>query len=73
MSVNEIPQNPALEDLPENLITDEAANVLRVSKALLRKWSHLGGPITPIRFMKGGPLRWRKRDIIALLKEGVQS
>jgi len=64
--------NVTISDLPEMLSTGECAEALRRERQTLRAWACRGiGPLRPIRVRQGGPLLWRKSDVLAILNGAV--
>lgn len=63
-----------IEELPEILTLEQTAHILGVSKWTLRKWDNKG-KLVAIRIgltdKQGGHRRYRKRDILKILEEGM--
>ncbi len=53
-------------DTDELLSIRDTANLLSVSFSTLRRWDRIGH-LTPIRLHPGGPRRYRRSDVEALL------
>ena len=64
--------NVTISDLPEMLSTGECAEALRRERQTLRSWASTGrGPLRPVRVNRfGGPLLWRKSDVLRILNGG---
>jgi excisionase family DNA binding protein len=50
----------------ELLIPDEAARILGVSRSTLELWRNTGSRQLPFLNVKGGDVRYRKADVLAL-------
>lgn len=59
------------ENVPELLKLREVANMLKVSVWTLRKWDN-NGRLKAVRIGTRGDRRYKKADVLKLIKKGLQ-
>lgn len=60
-----------LEDLPSTVRVSEAAKILGISPWTLRLWDNKG-ILKPIRMGSRGDRRYKKEDLLEILKRGTK-
>ncbi len=61
-------QKDTFKDLPDMMTLQQASDILNVHPNTLRNWDN-GGVLKAVRYGKRGDRRYRKKDILNLLKQ----